>query len=102
MLCIGACLLFIGTCLLPGAAALSPDSQTKPSPDGTNMDGAPKAIVRLSKDVMPLNYDLTVEPNMKKFTFSGSEEITLSVAKPVREIVLNAADLDVLQAQRCV
>jgi puromycin-sensitive aminopeptidase len=99
MLCIGACLLFIGTCLLPGAAALSPDSQTKPSPDGTNMDGAPKAIVRLSKDVMPLNYDLTVEPNMKKFTFSGSEEITLSVAKPVREIVLNAADLDVLQAQ---
>jgi aminopeptidase N len=61
-------------------------------------DPRKKSIVRLSMDVMPVNYDLTVEPDMKKFTFSGSEEITLDVAKPTREIVLNAADLDVLQA----
>lgn len=34
-------------------------------------DGKTKAIVRLSRDVLPTNYDLTVEPDMKKFTFLG-------------------------------
>ncbi len=57
------------------------------------------SLVRLSKDVLPVHYDLTVEPDMRKFTFAGSEQVTVSVGKATREIVLNAADIDCKQAE---
>ncbi len=34
---------------------------------------------RLPKDVIPVNYDLRLQPDLKAFTFEGSEEITVKV-----------------------
>jgi puromycin-sensitive aminopeptidase len=90
-------LIFIGALLASTTAAIC-----LPEKGGhaTKVDaGKKRVLMRLSKDVRPTAYDLMVEPDLKKFTFSGAEEITLSVAKPVREIVLNATDLEISQAQ---
>ena len=47
------------------------------------------------KIVLPVNYELIFEPDLKKFTFTGKEKITLRILKPTNKIVLNAADLKI-------
>ena len=47
------------------------------------------------KPVSPRNYDLTFEPDLKKFRFDGTERVQIEVAKPTSEIVLNAAELEI-------
>jgi len=56
-------------------------------------------IMRLTKDVMPESYDLTVEPDLKNFTFTGSESIIITVAKPCHHIFLNSNELKVSEAK---
>jgi aminopeptidase N len=48
---------------------------------------------RLPSGVTPLSYDITVNPDATKLSFSGEEVIVISVAKPVATLTLNAADL---------
>jgi aminopeptidase N len=48
---------------------------------------------RLPAGVTPLSYDITVEPDAAKLTFTGSETIAIQVAKPTRTITINAADI---------
>ncbi len=48
---------------------------------------------RLPIGVTPLSYDITVEPDATKLTFTGSETIAIQVAKPTRTITLNAAEI---------
>jgi aminopeptidase N len=48
---------------------------------------------RLPTDVLPLSYDITVEPDAAKLTFTGSETIAIQVTKPTKTITLNAAEI---------
>src|SRR5262245_42548262 len=53
----------------------------------------------LPLDVEPTHYDIELEPDLEKFTFSGSESISLLVRKPVSRIMLHAMDLKVSKAE---
>ncbi|HYF04887.1 MAG TPA: M1 family metallopeptidase [Patescibacteria group bacterium] len=57
-----------------------------------------KPSVRLTKDVVPSRYRITLKPNFENFTFYGEETIFLSLKKPQREIVLHAKELKVRSA----
>ncbi len=54
---------------------------------------ATKDVVRLTKSVKPSHYDLTFEPDLEKFTYTGTETIALNVAEPTNVITLNALDM---------
>ena len=53
---------------------------------------------RLPSAVRPERYRVTLEPDLDAFTFAGSVAIDVAVDEPVREIVLNAAELDLSSA----
>ena len=48
---------------------------------------------RLPRTAIPQRYEIRLEPDLATFRFTGEEHIDLDVREPVREIVLNAADL---------
>jgi puromycin-sensitive aminopeptidase len=54
-----------------------------------------EARYRLPRTVTPSRYELVLEPDLVAGTFAGSEDIAVTVSEPVREIVLNAVDLDI-------
>ncbi len=47
----------------------------------------------LPANVVPLHYEIRVDPDAKALRFTGSEVVTIAVAAPTRTITLNAADL---------
>jgi len=47
-------------------------------------------------DVIPINYALTFEPDLKKFIFSGTEIITADCKKPTNIISMNCAELKII------
>ena len=49
---------------------------------------------RLPQTVRPEHYALTLAPDLKAATFSGKEEIDVSVAEPVGSITLNSAEIE--------
>ena len=53
---------------------------------------------KLPKHVVPEEYAIRIAPDAKKLTFTGSETIKLDVRKPTRELVLNAAEIDIAKA----
>jgi aminopeptidase N len=50
---------------------------------------------KLPKQVVPVQYEIRIIPNVQAKTFTGSEVIKVKVAKPVRQLVLNALELEV-------
>ncbi len=58
----------------------------------------PQLPGRLPPEVVPVHYDMRFDPDAAHLVFSGSETITLSVLRPTRTIVMNAADLTVGKA----
>ncbi len=50
---------------------------------------------KLPKDVVPQDYAIHVVPDLEHFTFSGSEDIHITVRSSTRSIVLNANHLDI-------
>jgi puromycin-sensitive aminopeptidase len=50
---------------------------------------------RLTRNVLPTRYDLTVETDAEISRFSGEVAITLEIAEPTDTLVLNARDLEV-------
>src|ERR1700730_10849611 len=54
---------------------------------------------KLPKQVRPTEYAIWVKPDLKKLTFSGRETVKLNVEQPTREIILNALDLTVSDAE---
>ncbi len=46
-------------------------------------------------DTAPINYELTFEPDLKKFTFFGTETITVSYKKPTNKITMHCAELKI-------
>ena len=53
---------------------------------------------RLSRDVEPIAYHLTLNPNLANFTFAGEETVEVEVKRPTRQITLHALDLKVESA----
>ncbi len=51
------------------------------------------------KDVFPINYNLEFEPDFKKFTFRGREQVSIKISKPTNKIVLHAAELAIKQCK---
>ena len=46
-------------------------------------------------EVIPINYNLTFEPDLKKFTFDGSEVITISCKKSTNVITMHCAEIKI-------
>jgi puromycin-sensitive aminopeptidase len=53
---------------------------------------------RLPHHVVPVRYDLRLEPDLLTATFAGTETITLTVLEATSEIALNAAELRITEA----
>ena len=49
----------------------------------------------LPKNVKPLHYDIVLEPDLEKFTYSGEVTIDLDVVEDTSSISLNTIDLDI-------
>ncbi|MDB5678155.1 M1 family metallopeptidase [Sphingomonas bacterium] len=56
------------------------------------------AAAQLTRDVAPIAYDITIDPNAQAMTFTGSETVTVNVRTATRTITLNAADLAISKA----
>jgi len=46
-------------------------------------------------DTVPINYNLTFEPDLKKFIFTGTEIITVSCKKSTNQITMHCAELKI-------
>jgi puromycin-sensitive aminopeptidase len=57
-----------------------------------------KEFERLAKTVVPSNYKIKLQPDLEKLTFDGTEEITVEIKSPVKEIKINACEIVVLEA----
>lgn len=53
---------------------------------------------KLPKEVVPTEYAVRIVPNVDKLTFTGSAEIKVKAGAPVRQLVLNALELDITSA----
>src|SRR5437667_7127233 len=52
----------------------------------------------LPKQVVTTDYAIRIVPNIEKLTFTGTETVKLSVRAPVRELVLNALEIEMASA----
>ena len=53
---------------------------------------------RLPRSVVPHHYRIRIEPDLEAATFSGTQQVTLDVARPTDRVVLNAVELDIHEA----
>ena len=53
---------------------------------------------RLPRTVIPGRYDMVLEPDLGSFSFTGRVTIAVDVVETTREVVLNAADLEISAA----
>jgi puromycin-sensitive aminopeptidase len=56
------------------------------------------ATYRLPRTVVPQRYELTLSPDLAAATFAGEERVRVVVGEPVDQIVLNAIELEILEA----
>ena len=54
--------------------------------------------VLLPDDVAPKRYDLTLKPDLERFTFDGSESVDVEVKTATRRIVVHATELEIHSA----
>ena len=54
---------------------------------------------RLPRTVVPSKYEISLAPDLTNFSFTGSEVVHVQVLEPVKEILLNAIELQVHEAQ---
>src|SRR6266702_1483722 len=53
---------------------------------------------KLPKNVVPTDYSIRIVPNIDKFAFTGAETVKVKVRSPVRQLVLNALELEIVDA----
>ena len=51
--------------------------------------------VRLSKNVVPIKYEIQLQPDLENFTFEGIETITLSILKKTKSLILHSKELQI-------
>src|SRR5579875_2312602 len=76
-------LVLVAACCL-AAAPVSAEAAALPSSER----------IVLPEEVAPVSYDISVAPDPKALTFTGSVRIVVDVRRPTRSIELNAADID--------
>lgn len=54
---------------------------------------------RLPRHVVPTRYDLRLEPDLEACTFAGRETVTVTVSEPTADLLLNAVELEITEAQ---
>ena len=54
-----------------------------------------KNKARLDSHISPINYDLTISPDILAGTFTGSETIKIKITKEINEIVLHSKDIKI-------
>lgn len=54
---------------------------------------------RLKKEIRPVLYDLTIEPDLKKFEFHAHEALEFELLRPVSRLTLHAVDLKIQSAE---
>ena len=89
---------FLSSCL---GSSFMQTATTGPKGKAMNQDassGTPDPY-RLPRHVVPLRYDLRLEPDLTAARFVGEETITLTIRQPTSAIVLNAIELDIASAQ---
>ncbi len=55
--------------------------------------------VRLSRQVLPESYRISLKPDLESFTFSGEETININIFKPTKTIVLHSKELEIVTAE---
>ncbi|MFM8552013.1 MAG: M1 family metallopeptidase [Nitrospiraceae bacterium] len=53
---------------------------------------------RLPRHVIPTRYDIHLEPDLSASTFAGTETVTVTVKEPTTELLLNAVELEIIEA----
>ena len=54
---------------------------------------------RLPRHVIPTRYELRLEPDLARATFTGKAVVSLTITQPTTVIVMNAVDLSINQAE---
>jgi puromycin-sensitive aminopeptidase len=54
-----------------------------------------KQNIRLSKNIVPIEYDIKLRPDLENFTFEGIEIITLSILKKTKMLTLHSRELEI-------
>ncbi|XP_065716395.1 leucyl-cystinyl aminopeptidase isoform X3 [Patagioenas fasciata] len=67
-------------------------------PLATNGKVFPWAKIRLPPDVVPLHYDLILQPNLTTLEFAGSVKIVVNITKETWKIVLHSSGLNITKA----
>ena len=61
-------------------------------------DQPEQSAYRLPRPVIPERYELRLSPDLGAFRFDGEERVSVQVREPVREVVLNAIELEIHEA----
>nr|AYV88996.1 puromycin-sensitive aminopeptidase [Tetranychus truncatus] len=59
---------------------------------------AVKTYERLPKNVIPQLYKLELTPNLENFTFTGKEDVEVSIKESTNQVILNASQLEIQEA----
>ncbi|XP_068751951.1 puromycin-sensitive aminopeptidase-like [Montipora capricornis] len=59
------------------------------------MSATKKPFERLPTSVLPKNYNLTLQPNLTEFTFTGKEVIDVEVGQATDKVKMNCLDIDI-------
>jgi len=77
----------------PRGQEFEPSPSQMPAVRGDKLD-----LYRLPRHAIPSRYDLRLEPDLTTFSFTGDETVTVTVQEPATEILLNAAELEIMEA----
>ncbi len=89
----------VAACAAPDPTRPGAVSPARVAPPGRSAADAPSADARLADDVTPLAYDLTLDVDPARVTFTGRVAITIAVTTPgTRRLWLHAAALELTRA----
>lgn len=71
---------------------------TKTAPKSKTVSSR-SAAFRLPESNVPVSYELSFEPDLNRFKFTGEESVLLKISKPVRELVMNSLELRISGAE---